>query len=297
MGKGDVAGGGESSPRSLELIFTVELWYLILLVACSALGLAACATAVLGMRPGALLLPFWFMPQLLDAFRWPSMHALSQALYVGGPDLLFTMAMAMLILLLFSAFSFIVFNVPLYPGEVKPCDTFYSCVSNHFLGAFGGGSIEDSVVNGEAAFPVMSAIEENSSVQFRSAYLRIFQFFWGVFLSALFGAQIVNAYGDIRQRESEMRDRLRSGCVLCNTESDRLDSEHGPGSFRRHLDHDHNLAHYVFFLQYLREKAEDTHTGIEAYVAECAANRDASWLPLGTCYSLQSQEAPKSRNA
>ena len=290
-GKGDALGRGDSSPRTLNLVFTVELWYLVVLVAGSALGLASCATALLRMSPSALLVPFWFLPQLLDAFRWPSMRALSQALYVGGPDLLFTMAMAMLILLLFAAFSFLAFNAPLYSGEAKPCDTFYSCVSNHFIGAFGEGTLEESVVGSSLAFPVMAAIDENPSVQVRSAYMHFFRFFWTVFLSALFGAQIVDAYGAIRQREGEIRDRLRSGCFLCNTESTLLDSAHGPGAFRRHVDQDHNLAHYVFFLQYLREKSEDTHTGIEAYVAECASNQVASWLPLGTCYSLLHDKA------
>ena len=305
MADGD-SGSSESSdpwfsPRSrMHLFFTGDLWYYAALVTASVLGILSCITAT--FSSSAVLIPFWFMFQLVDVFRWPSMRALSQALYVGGPDLIFTMAMAMLIVLLFSAFTFLVFNRPLYGNEVKPCETFYACMAAHFIGAFHpDGMIEEAVVGspdghtgggGTLPFPLMTTVEEYPLVQFRSFYIRFFQFLWTVLLAALFGAQIVDAYGAIRERESEIREHLRSGCFLCHTDSTLLDSELGPGAFRRHLRRDHNLAHYIFFLQYLREKSADTHTGIEAHVARRTRFKDASWLPLGTSFSLQSLNSP-----
>jgi len=238
--------------------------------------------------------PFWYCLQLADVFRFPSMRALAEAMYVGGPGLVGTVVVACLICILFAAFSFLFFSEGLIEGEVERdvCGTFYRCVTAHLIGAFDGGDdhgadLSHAIIPKPAKGynPVPDYIWETPEVQIRSTYIKFFSFCWGFLLTALFGAQVVDAYSEIRAQESAFRESLETRCPLCGISREEIDTDH-PLGYHIHIHDEHGLKNYLFYLHYLKSKHPNTHTGIEAHVWQSISQGDVSWLPRDRCFAL-----------
>ena len=60
-----------------------------------------------------------------------------------------------------------------------------------------------------------------------------------------------------------------------------------PHGFETHVEKEHNLAHYLFFLQYLIEKDENDYTGQETLVWDMYQNRTWDFFPQGDCFRKQ----------
>jgi len=234
--------------------------------------------------------------QVVDVFRFPAMRALGSAVYVGGPELVGTVVVAILIIFFFAIFSFLVFSEGLDEGEVptETCGTFYKCVMMHLVGGFYSGDDHGADLSG-AIVPtgpttgfntLQDHIWDKPGLQTRSAYIKLFAWTYGFLLSALFGAQVVDAYSEIRSREQYIVDTLAARCPMCGLSNDALETRH-PSGFFRHAHEEHAIKNYLFYLHYLRSTPEAQHTGLEAYVWRCLKVGDLTWLPRLNCFALQ----------
>ena len=71
---------------------------------------------------------------------------------------------------------------------------------------------------------------------------------------------------------------LANKCYICDI--DRNDFESEKLDFQHHLQNDHNMWKYLWFLIYLDEKNSEDYNGIEQYVADCVATDNSLlWLP------------------
>jgi len=281
-------------PSSLGVVFIAEFWYLGVLAAAALFGTLGSAAPIVGATV-LFFSPFWYCLQLMDVFRFPSMRALAEAMYVGGPGLTGTVIVACLICILFAVISFLFFSDGLIDGELESdaCGTFYRCVTAHLIGAFDGGDDHGAdlshaiiPVAARGYNPVPDHLWDIPAVQVRSTYIKFFAFCWGFLLTALFGAQVVDAYSEIRAQEAAFRDSLEARCPLCGLSREDIDSDH-PLGYHTHIHDEHGLKNYLFYLHYLKSKHPSTHTGIESHVWKSIAKGDVSWLPRDQCFALQ----------
>jgi len=76
---------------------------------------------------------------------------------------------------------------------------------------------------------------------------------------------------------------MKSRCFICSLSADEFDRE--GGGFGPHIEKDHNMWSYLFFLNYLSEKDSDDYTAHEQYVAD--NKDDVCWLPINRALALQ----------
>jgi hypothetical protein len=62
------------------------------------------------------------------------------------------------------------------------------------------------------------------------------------------------------------------------------------GGFERHIDYDHNLWWYVYYLVHIIEKDETEFNGVESYVKERYNSGYTDWIPRARAMCLDSEE-------
>jgi hypothetical protein len=69
-------------------------------------------------------------------------------------------------------------------------------------------------------------------------------------------------------------------CFICNEEKILFDKYcDKEGGFLGHIDNDHCMWMYVFFMVHLKSVNSSDHTGIESYVTAMWEAKDNNWLP------------------
>ena len=74
-------------------------------------------------------------------------------------------------------------------------------------------------------------------------------------------------------------------CYICNLEKMVFD-KNAEGGFTKHIDDDHNLWYYVYYLVHLDLKDSSDYSGVESYVSEKQELEDISWVPSHKAISL-----------
>merc|ERR1712203_1127209 len=86
-------------------------------------------------------------------------------------------------------------------------------------------------------------------------------------------------------------DELENNCFICGIGKDYLDSV--PHGFDIHVQKEHNLANYLFFLMYLIGKDPTEYTGQETYCGTCINNGAGTFSLLET--ASENNTSPSSR--
>ena len=75
-------------------------------------------------------------------------------------------------------------------------------------------------------------------------------------------------------------------CYICNFERLIFD-KNAEGGFVRHIEHDHNLWEYIYYIVHLDAKDTSDHNGIESYVVAKLSEDDISWVPRQKALCLE----------
>ncbi|MGH0163048.1 UNVERIFIED_CONTAM: hypothetical protein FKN15_043973 [Acipenser sinensis] len=86
-----------------------------------------------------------------------------------------------------------------------------------------------------------------------------FFFFVIVILLAIIQGLIIDAFGELRDQQEQVKEDMETKCFICGIGSDYFDTT--PHGFETHTLEEHNLANYMFFLMYLINKDDTEHTG------------------------------------
>ncbi|KAG9348369.1 hypothetical protein JZ751_002104, partial [Albula glossodonta] len=115
-----------------------------------------------------------------------------------------------------------------------------------------------------------------------------FFFFVIVILLAIIQGLIIDAFGELRDQQEQVREDMETKCFICGIGSDYFDTT--PHGFETHTLEEHNLANYMFFLMYLINKDETEHTGQESYVWKMYQERCWDFFPAGDCFRKQYED-------
>jgi len=225
---------------------------------------------------------FFFAAHLIDvAVGVPALRIILQAITHNGKQLVLTVMLLIIIVYIYTVIAFNFFR-KFYVSEEEEgepdakCHDMLTCFVFHlYKGVRAGGGIGDE-------------IEPPDGDEYE--YVRIlfdisFFFFIIVILLAIIQGFIIDAFGALRDQMQGVEDELENNCFICGIGKDYFDKV--PHGFDIHVQKEHNLANYLFFVQYLIEKDENDYTGQETLVWDMYQNRCWDFFPQGDCFRKQ----------
>lgn len=161
------------------------------------------------------------------------------------------------------------------------CRTLFHCyVEMLNFGLRNGGGIGD-------AFPSNSWFNDSKEVYFLRILndLSFFMIIILLFFNIIFGI-IIDTFAGLRDEAAVMEDDMRNICYICGTDRQSMDKDSANG-FMHHIEKEHSLWMYVFFIIYLNNKDTTEYTGIESYVSEKLVQDDIAWFPFNKAICLE----------
>ena len=108
-----------------------------------------------------------------------------------------------------------------------------------------------------------------------------------VLLNVIFGI-IIDTFGDLRAQKLERQHNTTETCFICGIDKqvfDRASSQ--PNGFKAHINVDHNMWNYMYFIFYVWEQDRDDDDGLEQFVRRSVAMNDIGWFPMNKAMRLE----------
>jgi inositol 1,4,5-triphosphate receptor type 1 len=98
-----------------------------------------------------------------------------------------------------------------------------------------------------------------------------------IILNIVFGI-IVDTFGDMRDEQFRRDEIVENTCLVClNQKKEILETKN---EFDDHIEHQHNIWNYVYFLNYLKHKPLKDLTMAEMEAWDSTRKKLHDWLPL-----------------
>ena len=234
---------------------------------------------------------FFFAAHLLDvAVSFKKLRTILQSVTHNGKQLLLTVMLLTIVVYIYTVIAFNFFRKFYVQGEeeepVRKCHSMMTCFVYHlYQGVRAGGGIGD----------VIEPPDGDDNEVWRIVFDITFFFSVIVILLAIIQGLIIDAFGELRDQLLTVASDMESNCFICSIGKDVLDKV--PRGFDTHVQKEHNLANYMFFLMHLINKPDTDYTGQETYVWELYQRRCWDFFPVGECFRTQSEEEADTKPA
>ena len=96
---------------------------------------------------------------------------------------------------------------------------------------------------------------------------------------------IIDKFTELREEEEEFFTFCKNQCFICGKSSKEFDSDPTLSDFKQHIDLEHCIWDYIYFLAYLQylDSNKFPLTFQEKYVLEKIKANDNTWFP---CYKI-----------
>ncbi|KAL5285595.1 hypothetical protein ACFFRR_007348 [Megaselia abdita] len=228
---------------------------------------------------------FFFAAHLLDvAVVVKSLGTILQSVTHNGKQLVLTVLLLSIIVYIYTVFAFNFFRkfyVEEEDDEIdRKCHSMGTCFIFHlYKGVRAGGGIGDEIGD-----PVGDAYE-----YYRIIFDITFFFFVIVILLAIIQGLIIDAFGELRGQLDSVKDNMEAACFICGIGKEYFDIT--PHGFDTHVEKEHNLANYMFFLMHLINKPDTEYTGQETFVWNMYQERCWDFFPVGDCFRKEYEDA------
>ncbi|XP_033253281.1 ryanodine receptor-like [Drosophila miranda] len=227
---------------------------------------------------------FFFAAHLLDvAVGFKTLRTILQSVTHNGKQLVLTVMLLTIIVYIYTVIAFNFFRKFYIQEEDemvdKKCHDMLTCFVFHlYKGVRAGGGIGDEIGD-----PVGDDYEV-----YRIIFDITFFFFVIIILLAIIQGLIIDAFGELRDQLESVKDNMESNCFICGMGKDFFDIV--PHGFDTHVQKEHNLANYMFFLMHLINKPDTEYTGQETYVWNMYQQRSWDFFPVGDCFRKQYED-------
>ncbi|KAM4598949.1 ryanodine receptor 2 [Fundulus diaphanus] len=228
---------------------------------------------------------FFFAAHLLDiAMGCKTLRTILSSVTHNGKQLVLTVGLLAVVVYLYTVVAFNFFRKFYNQSHDKEtedmkCNDMLTCYMFHmYVGVRAGGGIGDEIED-----PAGDEFEVE-----RIIFDITFFFFVIVILLAIIQGLIIDAFGELRDQQEQVKEDMETKCFICGIGSDYFDKI--PHGFETHTLQEHNLANYLFFLMYLINKDETEHTGQESYVWKMYQERCWEFFPVGDCFRKQYED-------
>nr|XP_061794423.1 ryanodine receptor 2-like [Nerophis lumbriciformis] len=228
---------------------------------------------------------FFFAAHLLDiAMGIKTLRTILSSVTHNGKQLVLTLGLLAVVVYLYTVVAFNFFRKFYDKSEDKDahdmkCNDMLTCYMFHmYVGVRAGGGIGDEIED-----PAGDDFEVE-----RIVFDITFFFFVVVILLAIIQGLIIDAFGELRDQQEQVKKDMETKCFICGIGNEYFDKV--PHGFETHTLQEHNLANYLFFLMYLINKDETEHTGQESYVWKMYQERCWEFFPVGDCFRKQYED-------
>ncbi|XP_025830516.1 ryanodine receptor [Agrilus planipennis] len=227
---------------------------------------------------------FFFAAHLLDvAVGFKTLRTILQSVTHNGKQLVLTVMLLTIIVYIYTVIAFNFFRkfyVQEEDEEVdKKCHDMLTCFVFHlYKGVRAGGGIGDEI----------EPPDGDDYEVWRILFDITFFFFVIVILLAIIQGLIIDAFGELRDQLESVKEDMESNCFICGIGKDYFDKV--PHGFDTHVQQEHNLANYMFFLMHLINKPDTEYTGQETYVWNMYQQRCWDFFPVGDCFRKQYED-------
>ncbi|MCJ8736532.1 hypothetical protein PDJAM_G00013580 [Pangasius djambal] len=228
---------------------------------------------------------FFFAAHLLDvAMGFKTLRTILSSVTHNGKQLVLTVGLLAVVVYLYTVVAFNFFRKFYNKSEDgqsldMKCDDMLTCYMFHmYVGVRAGGGIGDEIEDPAG----------DESEFYRVVFDITFFFFVIVILLAIIQGLIIDAFGELRDQQEQVKEDMETKCFICGIGSEYFDAV--PHGFESHTLHEHNLANYLFFVQYLINKDVTEHTGQESYVWKMYQERCWEFFPVGDCFRKQYED-------
>ncbi|XP_046400098.1 ryanodine receptor isoform X3 [Ischnura elegans] len=227
---------------------------------------------------------FFFAAHLLDvAVGFKTLRTILQSVTHNGKQLVLTVMLLTIIVYIYTVIAFNFFRkfyIQEEDEEVdKKCHNMLTCFVFHlYKGVRAGGGIGDEI----------EPPDGDDYEVYRIMFDITFFFFVIVILLAIIQGLIIDAFGELRDQLESVKDDMESNCFICGIGKDYFDKV--PHGFDTHVQQEHNLANYMFFLMHLINKPDTEYTGQETYVWNMYQQRCWDFFPVGDCFRKQYED-------
>jgi hypothetical protein len=97
-----------------------------------------------------------------------------------------------------------------------------------------------------------------------------------VLLKVLFGI-IIDTFAQLRDEKNRKDNDMLNVCFICN--HPRLMFDKYAEGMEKHIEKDHNLWNYVYYVLHIYSKDYSDHNGIESWIFHKVEDGDNSWIP------------------
>ncbi|XP_043499298.1 ryanodine receptor isoform X4 [Polistes fuscatus] len=226
---------------------------------------------------------FFFAAHLLDvAVGFKTLRTILQSVTHNGKQLVLTVMLLTIVVYIYTVIAFNFFRkfyIQEEDDEVdKKCHDMLTCFVFHlYKGVRAGGGIGDEI--GEP--------DGDDYEVYRIMFDITFFFFVIVILLAIIQGLIIDAFGELRDQLENVKTNMESNCFICGLGKEYFDTV--PHGFDTHVQQEHNLANYMFFLMHLINKPDTEYTGQETYVWNMYQQRCWDFFPVGDCFRKQNE--------
>lgn len=168
----------------------------------------------------------------------------------------------------------------------RACDTLLMCIVTTLnQGLRNGGGIGDVLRR--------PSLKENMFVG-RVIYDLLFFFIVIIIVLNLIFGVIIDTFADLRSEKQNKEEVLKNTCFICGLDRSAFDNK--AVSFDEHINSEHNMWHYLYFIVLLKVKDTTEFTGPESYVSQLVKEHDLEWFPRMRAMSLAMDEGESEQN-
>ncbi|OXB83885.1 UNVERIFIED_CONTAM: hypothetical protein H355_009369 [Colinus virginianus] len=243
---------------------------------------------------------FFFAAHLLDiAMGFKTLRTILSSVTHNGKQLVLTVGLLAVVVYLYTVVAFNFFRKFYNKSEDEDepdmkCDDMMTCYLFHmYVGVRAGGGIGDEIED-----PAGDPYE-----MYRIVFDITFFFFVIVILLAIIQGLIIDAFGELRDQQEQVREDMETKCFICGIGNDYFDTT--PHGFETHTLQEHNLANYlrvavyhqvelmyhqrlesnIPLLRFVRKKK-----GQESFVWKMYQERCWDFFPAGDCFRKQYED-------
>ncbi|TKC44229.1 hypothetical protein EI555_012073 [Monodon monoceros] len=184
---------------------------------------------------------FFFAAHLLDiAMGFKTLRTILSSVTHNGKQLVLTVGLLAVVVYLYTVVAFNFFRKFYNKSEDgdtpdMKCDDMLTCYMFHmYVGVRAGGGIGDEIED-----PAGDEYEI-----YRIIFDITFFFFVIVILLAIIQGLIIDAFGELRDQQEQVKEDMETKCFICGIGNDYFDTV--PHGFETHTLQEHNLANYLF---------------------------------------------------
>jgi len=195
-----------------------------------------------------------------------------------------TALLALIIIYIYSIFAFTMLRNNYFqedfPDE-RMCDTMFNC----FL-----VTVREGLINGGGMGDYLQprSVSDIGTYIGRFAYdLSFFVVVIIILLNVIFGI-IIDTFSAMREMTESKISDMKTVCFMCGNDRPMLDRN--GGGFENHINREHNMWTYLFYVVYLLQKDPTEYTGLETYVSEMIEEENMNFYPLHKAMCLDDDE-------